>query len=245
MEAHLTVDWDAPWFAPWRTVGEPVLQAWRTRPLHAALNAWGSAPVQFVEPEQLAAGEAYEAFIFRTRCCPTRSNAHDFFNGLAWLRFPDEKTRLNELQAAQIATAGIGEVRGAIRDAITLLDENGAFLQAPAPLWDALRVRDWRRLFVHLRPLWNEARVEIFGHALLEKLMAPRKDLTAHVWCGTPQLAAYELAEKPFAPLPVMGIPGWHPGSHDFSFYDDSLVFRNPRVPSRILKVPVPPASGR
>jgi hypothetical protein len=33
-----------------------------------------------------------------------------------------------------------------------------------------------------LRPLWREAALIVFGHALLEKLANPRKDLTAHVW---------------------------------------------------------------
>ena len=38
----------------------------------------------------------------------------------------------------------------------------------------------------------------------------------------TPQ----RLAAKPFTPLPLMGIPGWDPGNLNFSFYDDSVVFR-------------------
>ena len=35
------------------------------------------------------------------------------------------------------------------------------------------------------------------------------------------------LVTKPFVPLPVLGIPGWWPGNENFSFYDDSLVFRS------------------
>ena len=31
-----------------------------------------------------------------------------------------------------------------------------------------------------LRPLWQEARLLLFGHALMEKLVAPRKAITAH-----------------------------------------------------------------
>ena len=117
-----------------------------------------------------------------------------------------------------------------MRDAATLFDENGAVLSAPEPLWAALAERDWQRLFVGLRPLWPQARVLIFGHALLEKLAAPRKNLTAHVWAQpcpggaiaevdawlAGQLTAGRLAAKPFLPLPVLGIPGWWPGERGF-----------------------------
>ncbi|MEJ6024202.1 DUF3025 domain-containing protein [Ramlibacter sp. PS4R-6] len=218
------VDWLAPWFAPWRDVGEGVLQAWRTRPLSTALGSAGA--FRFVAQSDMPEGEPYEAFVFRTRSIPTRDNAHDFFNGLAWLRFPQLKQRLNEVQAGEIARDGVGGRRGPVRDAVTLLDENGAFLEAPDALRDALVARDWRRLFVDLRPLWAQAQVTVFGHALLEKLLAPRKDLTAHVWLGPADVTREALATKPFAPLPLMGIPGWSPENQNFSFYDDSLVFR-------------------
>jgi hypothetical protein len=221
----VAVDWAAPWFEPWRDTGRSVLAAWQHRPLHEALNA-SKPPVTFVPQSQLPEDEPYESFIFRTRTCPARENAHDFFNGLAWLQFPQLKSRLNELQAAEIASAGVGAARGPVRDAITILDENGAFLDAPEPLWEALVARDWRRLFVELRPLWKEARVTIFGHAMLEKLLATRKDLTAHVWCGEQVFTRERLAAKPFTPLPLMGIPAWDPENQNFCFYDDSHVFR-------------------
>jgi hypothetical protein len=147
---------------------------------------------------------------------------------------------LNRLQAGEIARDGVAARRGALRDAITVFDENGALLAAPAPVWDALQAREWRRLFVDLRPLWAQARLLVFGHALLEKLASPRKELTAHVWRmpapldSLPQADAWlaaqctreVLASKPFTPLPVLGVPGWCPGNENFSFYDDSLVFR-------------------
>lgn len=232
--------WDAPWFEPWRDAGLRAAHACASLPLHEALNEIG-APVRFVAQTELAQGEAYESHIFRTRCCPTRANLHDFLNGLCWIRFPRSKTRLNELQAGEIARAGVSAARGPVRDAITILDENGALLDAPPEIWDALQAREWRRLFVDLRPLWTQARLVVFGHALLEKLATqPRKDLTAHVWCtpmppGRPQemdaalcesLSPERLAAKPFTPLPVLGIPGWCAQNQNFSFYDDSFVFR-------------------
>lgn len=240
------VDWQRPWAAPWASVGAPAEARWRKAGSVAdALNAGPPAPVRFVPQADLPAGEPYERFIFAQRACPTRDNLHDFFNGLVWQGLPQAKARLNALQAAEIARDGIGGRRGPVRDAITVFDENGVLLQAPAPLWAALRERAWRQLFVDLRPLWREARVVIVGHALLEKLATPRKDMTGHVWDAdaplgeglaatdawlAAQCAPGRLAAKPFVPLPVLGIPGWWAENENFSFYDDSVVFR-PRRP--------------
>jgi hypothetical protein len=213
----------------------------------AALNAVAvqaavspALPVQFVPQAELPAGEAYEAFIFRTRQVPTRDGLHDFFNGLCWLHFPRTKTKLNQLQAAQIAASGIQPVRGPARDALTIFDENAAFFQGPDALWDALAAKDWHRLFVTLRPLWSQAHLVLFGHALLEKLVSPRNPITAHVfrvhaasnsiadidtWVAA-DLSAEKLATKPFAHLPVLGVPGWWLGNEDPVFYEDASVFR-------------------
>lgn len=237
----LPVDWDRPWLTPWRESGEQVAQAISGgASFHEALNLEPGAPRRFVPQSALPAGQAYEQFVFDSGAVPTRDNLHDFFNGLCWLRFPLTKARLNQLQAEQIAAAGVAPLRGPVRDALTVFDENAALLSAPDPLWDALLARDWRRLFVDLRPLWQEAQLLLFGHALLEKLVYPRKPVTAHVYRAPPamnlianldawvaqDLSAEKLAGKPFTPLPVLGVPGWWPENENFSFYDDSLVFR-------------------
>ncbi|MGH8830401.1 MAG: DUF3025 domain-containing protein [Polaromonas sp.] len=237
----LQIDWDRPWLDPWRQPGQPVAQAVLAgTALHEALNREPGAPVRFVPQSALPPGEAYERYIFNSGKCPTREGLHDFFNGLCWIRFPATKQRLNQLQAAEIARAGVQNVRGPVRDALTLFDENAAFLSAPQPLWDALLARDWQQLFIGLRPLWQQARLVLFGHALLGKLAYPRKPITAHVyqaqyaidsianldaWVAA-ELSADKLATKPFTPLPVLGVPGWWPENENFSFYDDSLVFR-------------------
>jgi len=148
------------------------------------------------------------------------------------------------MRGACACARGVGAVRGPVRDAITVFDENGVLLDAPPPLWEALAARQWRRLFVGLRPLWAQARVVVFGHALLEKLAAPRKDMTAHVWHAQAPLASLQeadawlaqactedrLAAKPFVPLPVLGVPGWWPVNEDASFYEDTSVFRAARA---------------
>lgn len=209
-------------------------------PVHRALQGAWATPVQFVPQGDLPEGVAYEQHIFDTRRVPTRDNLHDFFNGLVWQQFPQAKRRLNELQAGAIAAHGIGAVRGPLRDALTVFDENGALLDAPAPLWGALNARQWRRLFVDLRPLWREARLVLFGHALLEKLVAPRKPIVAHVYRAPAPMASLAQADawlaqqmqpecwatKPFTPLPVLGVPGWWLANEDLCFYDDPQVFR-------------------
>jgi hypothetical protein len=218
------VGWGAPWLAPYREIGERIEQhLLRDATVAEALNAEAGAEVtvRFVPQDALPRGEAYESFVRRTGRVPTRDNLHDLFNGLVWLRWPRLKAQLNALQSAQIAQDGIGATRGAVRDAVTVFDENGALLKAPAALLDALRQRDWRRLFVEERALWREAELVLVGHALLEKLSQPRKPITAHL------LTSVEaLAQQPFLPLPVLGVPGWWPENESPAFYDDASVFR-------------------
>lgn len=241
------IDWSRQWLAPWRERGEPLAAHALRVGLVDALNARVTDAMQlragrlrFVEQATLPAGEAYEAYIDRTACVPVRDNLHDFYNGLVWLAHPGLKRRLNELQAAQLAIADRGARRGAVRDVLTLFDENAALLQAPAVLVEALRRRDWRRMFVNERAAWGQARLTLIGHALLEKLERPRKEITAHVWVVTaplPQtgsamsalvesLTPQSLAAKPYLPLPVLGVPGWWAGNEAPEFYRDATVFR-------------------
>ena len=252
MENGLTaINWRAPWLASYRDVGQPIATAWAdSDSLADALNCASRTPLRFAAQSSLPPGEPYERYIFDTGHCPTRDNLHDFFNGLCWLHFPLTKKRLNQLQAAQIEADGIRDVRGALRDALTVFDENAAFLRAPDALWEALVAKDWKNLFTDLRPLWNDAHLVLFGHALLEKLVSPRKGITAHVyrvnhhrldadrahptstsladldaWVAA-DISADRLSVKPFAHLPVLGVPGWWAENADPVFYADDTVFR-------------------
>ena len=246
-EVLARIDWAQPWFAPWRAPGESVAtDALARRSVAEALNIAAQAPMRFVPQSHLPDGEAYEAFIGRTRQVPTRDGLHDFFNGLCWARFPRAKRRLNALQCEAIARHGIQPQRGPLRDALTLFDENAVLLHAPDALWQALQRRDWHALFVDGRALWEQAWVVLFGHALLEKLITPYKSITGHVWRVAPDvpfgdeaaldawlthdLQADKLAAKPFEPLPVLGIPGWWPANAEPSFYADAQVFRPRRA---------------
>jgi hypothetical protein len=234
--AHGLINWSAPWLAPYKSAA-PEFTGKRVA---ETLNAVAGSPVRFVPQSHLPEGQAYEQFIFDSKTVPTRDNLHDFFNGLCWLTFPQTKAKLNLLQAEQLAVDGVQQTRGAVRDALTLFDENAAFLLAPQPLWDALIAKDWQRLFIELRPLWADAQLVLFGHALLEKLVTPRKPITAHIyraqsaiqsiatldtWMAA-DISAEKLACKPFAPLPVLGVPGWWADNEKLSFYEDILVFR-------------------
>lgn len=241
------IDWQAPWLAAWRIRGETV--AGRVQaglPVHRALQLAPASPIRFVPQSALPAGMAYEQFIFDTGAVPTREHLHDFFNGLGWLHFPQAKRRLNQLQAGALASHGVGAVRGPLRDALTLFDENGALLVAPEPLWQALAARDWQALFIDQRALWSQARLVLFGHALLEKLVLPRKPITAHVYRAPLAIKDASIAEmdtwlaqalelqswacKPFVPLQVLGVPGWWPDNAKPEFYADLQVFRPVRA---------------
>ncbi len=245
------IDWDAPWLASWRPWGEPVARRVADgESVAQALNTQRSAhsPVRFVSADVVPAEQGYESFIAQSRTCPTRDNAHDFFNGLAWLAFPRTKLRLNQLHLKHQARQS--RQRGAVRDALTVFDENAALLSAPDALWQAMLAKDWASLFGPLKPLWQAAQVQLFGHALLEKLMVPRKAITAHVLrvpSGLPDLDALdawldaELKQKTlrtamFAHLPVLGVPSWWPANAEPGFYADPTVFRPPRRSPKYAK---------
>lgn len=244
-EALARIDWSRPWLASLRERGEALAGQAAVHGIAAALDSavsdfhLSAGPLRFVAQAELPVGEAYESFIARTACVPTRENLHDFFNGLMWLSFPALKRRLNELQAEQLSRRGAAGPRGAVRDALTLFDENAALLQAPCALVDALRRRDWQSLFVTQRAVWSQIRPQLFGHALLEKLTQPRKPICAHVWVVPEHVDAQEflvemltpdwLAGNSPLPMPVLGVPGWWLANHAASFYDDPAVFRSCR----------------
>ena len=245
------IDWSAPWLADWRAVGEPIAQQVAAgMPQPEALTRAARAPVGFVPQADLPAGMAYEAFIGETGQVPTREGLHDFFNALCWMHFPLAKRQLNRLQSAEIARAGVGQVRGPVRDAGTVFDENAVLIQTCDSVWQALTEHRWADALVRQRALWADSRLWMFGHAALEKLVRPYKSITVHLWrvpqgLGSDSLDAWlaedlqphKLAAKPFSPLPVLGVPGWWPANAEAAFYDDAEVFR-PRRPRQASEKP-------
>jgi hypothetical protein len=238
------IDWTAPWLTDWRGVGEPIArQIMVGSSQHQALDRTGLAPVRFVPQSDLPEGQAYEDFIHANGQVPTREGLHDFFNALCWMHFPRAKKRLNQLQAHEIARAGVGQVRGPVRDAATVFDENALLIQPSAALWAALTEHRWMDAFVGMRAEWPQTRLWAFGHAALEKAVQPYKSITVHLWRVPASVAqvdldhwlaedltADKLATKPFSPMPLLGVPGWWLANQEPVFYEDASVFRPRRA---------------
>jgi hypothetical protein len=255
------IDWARPWLASIEARGK----RWQAAALAgydeylATLNEDAAAAshvtgrgeaLAFIAQEELPAGASYEGHIAQTGRVPTRHNLHDFFNGSMWFAYPRIKAALNALQAQQIDTLGIGPTRGGVRDALTLFDENAVLFACADPsLALALRGFRWRTLFVDERTAWGtRCEARIFGHALLEKLVAPYKACTGHAWIVevpidyftlddaarralidervAQRLNAEPLDSRAFAPLPVLGVPGWWAANASPDFYDNTNVFR-------------------
>lgn len=222
-------------------------------------------PLQFVSQKALPEGEGYEAFIGKSGQIPTRDNLHDLFNGSIWLTFPKTKARLNFHHMQQIRQFGEAQGRGRVRDTITVFDENGAILVTANPdIGNALKAFDWQDCLVNPRADWDnptapnataKAGVYIFGHALLEQLITPRKPLCAHslIILVEPSFFAKTMREKmaylddvlakavddlltgenvtpkQLSPLPILGVPNFWEENEDKEFYNDSFVFRSGR----------------
>jgi len=254
------IDWGRPWYDTVRPACESLvpggagfIDAFNANAARLGLQNHHGLPIRFVPQDHLPAGTAYEAFIGATGGVPTRDNLHDFFNGLVWQTFPLIKRELNALQAAQIAASGVGKSRGPARDAATLFDENAALLvvrdsDGGRVLVEGLRAHRWHEVLYSQRARFlGDAQVWLFGHALMEKLVAPRKAITAHTrvlfagdawfalgwqerrdWIDMTlagSLAEGGLSTADFTPLQVLGVPGWWPGQ-DEAFYLDETVFR-------------------
>ena len=227
--------------------------------------------LKFVSQEDLPAGVGYEQFIGTTGQIPTRENLHDLFNGSIWLTFPKTKALLNYHHMLELAAQNESvsnnpkNPRGRVRDTITVFDENGAILVTAEPdIGTALMNFNWQASLVAPRAGWDnplsprtdaKAAVYIFGHALLEQLIEPRKTLCAHsvvlnvsadffTQALTERMAQIDvlLAEhmhlllsqenvtpRLLAPLPILGVPHFCADNVNSDFYEDSRVFRSGR----------------
>jgi hypothetical protein len=182
-------------------------------------------------------------------------NWHDLLNALVWLRYPALKTALNARQVAEIAVAGPKQRTRAQcalthfdEAGVVVLLRDPVLLA----LWDA---HDWHGLFWREREAWGDGRIaaHVFGHALLEHALKPGQLLVgkalvvmmqrngnavgdsndSSVAAGWPiaELAAAirrgDLLNDPqeLRPLPLSGIPGWHPDNTDETFCSDAPCF--------------------
>jgi hypothetical protein len=149
--------------------------------------------------------------------------------------------------------------RGTARDVLTLFDEGGVIVACSEPeLARLLREFQWQSLFWARRSEVSRAmRFFVSGHAIQEKALRPYKGLTAKAlvievsgdFFGMPldaQLAEVDeraahhfsspealASTRTFAPLPILGVPGWAPENECEAFYKDTSVFRPGRRKQR------------
>jgi hypothetical protein len=204
----------------------------------------------------------YERHIADTGEVETRlENWHDLFNALVWITFPQAKARINAQHAAILEEGGEEEARNRSpeRDALTLFDEGGVIVAARSP--ELLRLIldfEWKQLFWQRRAeLEGSLRFLAFGHACYEQALEPYIGMVAKTVfvpvdelffmlplesqvARADTLAAAHFANrakfrspKAMAPMPVLGVPGWHPDTEREAFYDDADHFRGPRPPQR------------
>ena len=208
-------------------------------------------------PELLADGEHYEQRIFKHGAIATRERTwHDLLNALVWLRFAEIKRALNARQVAEIAKAGPKQ-RTRAQCALTHFDEGGIVVvvrdAALLASWDA---HDWHGLFWRERGAWSDGRIEavVFGHALLEHALEPAQlligkcivvmhqsgNVESATRAAAVAIARNEILNDPqeLRPLPLSGIPGWHPDNGDENFYRTAPCFRPLRA-GRAYPVPL------
>lgn len=198
-------------------------------------------------PALLGDGLHYEQRIAERGLIATReSNWHDLLNALIWLRYPVLKQALNRRQMDELKQMGPKQ-RSRAQYALTHFDEGGAIVTLSDPslleLWDA---HDWYDLFWRRRQAWLDGsiRLELFGHALLELALNPGKLLVAKALvfraddsvelttrCAA-AIASGQLLRDPLElrPLPLSGLPGWHPDSADEAFHQGTPCYQSRRA---------------
>jgi len=187
-----------------------------------------------------ADGLHYEERIARLGAIATRErNWHDLLNALAWIVDTPIKAALNLRQARDVAVVGPRErTRG--QCALTLFDEGGAIVllrdRSRFAAWDA---HDWPAFF-------HDHAFEVlpFGHALHEHALVGDSWLVAKGIAvlderGTLTLddaaamvataiADGTLLDDPqsLRPVPLCGLPGWHPRRAEPDFFTAAPCFR-------------------
>lgn len=228
-------------------------------------NRQSDFPVKFVDQSALQSTTTdsfnkthslyYEAFIYQQKSVPTRSNWHDFYNGLIWLQFPKTKAYFNAQHQQQIQMFG-RKNRTAIRDRLTHFDECGLLIITnQSGLKEEMLAHNWHKVFVERRSQWHhQIKPVIFGHALWEMLMQPFIGLTAKVtiiecdkllndidnYQCVPSPASAEIDQhilehlqsthlieqaKPWMPLPLLGVPNWSHVPQTSAFYANTAYF--------------------
>ena len=222
------------------------------------VNASGH-PIRFAAQNVNPAALDYETQIFDSGIVPTRpNNIHDLFNALVWLTFPHTKAAINGRHIAARGEHAGGRNRGPVQDALTLFDECGVVVASDRPdLLEMITAFQWKKLFwKHRAAVKQHMRFFLFGHGLMEQMLAPYVGLTGkallinidtawleasgprppstsellrHIDVSSRALiaSAASLSQgSDLVPLPLLGIPGWSPENEIESYYDDAQYFR-------------------
>ena len=171
------------------------------------------------------ANMGYEERIYHKGIIATRTgNWHDFFNAMVWHNFAKIKIAINAIHIQELHQQKDNN-RSRKRDLLTLFDECGVIIIAKTRHLDMIRQHKWQELFVENKALWLSGDIKIitFGHAMFEKYLNPYIGMTAQaLLCESMHESSDEfiadgilkrkllLSKAELAPLPVLGIPGWH-----------------------------------
>lgn len=236
----------------------PSIEALNDR-LGARTHPASGVRLAFVAQSQalLADGLHYEQRIFERGAIATRErNWHDLLNALVWIEHGEIKAAMNARQVADIARVGPAQ-RTRAQYALTQFDEAGAIVvtrdAGMVAHWDG---HDWAAMFSRWRDA--PARVIVLGHAILEHLLAARDDLVAKSLVAIAPDDARAIARvsdaiadgaalddpQALRPLPLCGIPGWHPGNGAPGFIASASCFAPARSGAGIRPRGAPIATG-
>jgi Protein of unknown function (DUF3025) len=249
----------------------PTLAALQALATHAAIkNAQGHA-LHFVAQHTKLSNTAYDASIHTTGAVPIRDGDwHDLFNALIWVTFPRTKAALNERQYHAGREHGGHARRGAVRDSLTLFDECGVLVVSCDPeLLACVRGFQWKQLFWQQRArMLTSMRFLVFGHGLLQQLLAPYVGLTGKAilldvpadFFAAPRVQQLRtldarccaLIEDPdalstpldLAPIPLLGIPHWAGADVQERDYDNVFYFRPGRQRRAAAGSPAQPSGA-
>lgn len=279
ISSFATINQHQPWLMPFLNIHQALTQELDNLS-HTSLASWlndyfnkhhitpkkhlDNTPLSFTTQNDLPHGVAYERFIDEHQKIPTRDNLHDWFGACIWSAFPQTKSLLNAKHVTHMSDDG---TRNRLRDAITVFDENGAILVVCDDVGQHIGISlakfDWQNCLVTPRHHWHnpnipnihdKAQVFIFGHALLEQLINPRKPLCSHTLIITMPHSFFSLSltdklsaldrqlchtlddllidgvtPRKFSPLPILGVPHFWQENHNPQFYQDTFVFRQGR----------------
>lgn len=207
-------------------------------------HAYTGMPLIFEKQtaDLLLDGRHYEQRIYQCGQIATRENNwHDLFNAMMWLKYPRIKSALNARQWNDVDRFGL-KTRTPGQCAMTLFDEAGALVVMPGEMLECWKRHDWHGLFIEHADAWRsgQARVAVFGHALLDHALVTETLLVAKCIVfpeesdfssGFDKLANdihagnCLLANNELRTLPLCGIPGWHSAVDSAEFVGTAACF--------------------